>query len=193
MIEVSPIYQNFAFYTSLAGAVAILALSLLSVVKASFQFFPPPNKKSWQHLAFMALFRLFLYPLLVLSVLVFEPATGTWIIVRYGLCGSLIVLGFGLAFWITFQMGWRNAFGEKRGLRTDGWFRFSRNPIYVSTWIGLIGWGVLINQTQVTILLALWGAMYVLAPILEEPWLEAQYGKAYCDYKRSTPRFIGIF
>lgn len=113
-------------------------------------------------------------------------------LLHYGLAGSLIVLGFGLAFWITLQLGWRNAFGEKLGLRTDGWFRFSRNPIYVATWIGLIGWGVLVNHTLVTVLLVLWGLMYLLAPVLEEPWLEKQYGEPYRNYKRSTPRFLWI-
>jgi protein-S-isoprenylcysteine O-methyltransferase Ste14 len=190
MIEVSPIFQSITFFVSLSGAVAIFALAILDSIKPSFQFFPPPSKKSWQHHTFMALFRLFLYPLVALSVLVFEPVTGARTYVSYGLGGSLIVLGFGLAFWITVQMGWRNAFGEKRGLRTDGWFRFSRNPIYVATWVGLIGWGVLINHTLVTVLLALWGLMYMLAPLVEEPWLEEQYGEPYHNYKQSTPRFI---
>lgn len=193
MIEVSPIFQSIAFWASFSGAVSIFAFSFLASSRASFQFFPPPSKNSWQHRAFKALFRLFLYPLLALSVLVFEPGIGTRAVIQYGLGGSLIVLGFGLAFWITFQLGWRNAFGEKLGLRTDGWFRFSRNPIYVATWVGLIGWGVLVNHDLVTILLALWGLMYVLAPILEEPWLEKQYGEPYRNYKQSTSRFFGIF
>ena len=104
--------------------------------------------------------------------------------------GVLAVTGIGLAFWISIQMGWRNAFGEARGLVTDGWFRFSRNPIYVVTWLGLLGWAIILNDLRVTFLLSLWAAMYWLAPRIEEPWLERQYGDEYCAYKQRTRRFF---
>lgn len=111
-------------------------------------------------------------------------------LVHYGVGGLLLLVGFGLAFWITFQMGWRNAFGERRGLVTNGFFRFSRNPVYVATWVGLIGWHLIANQTLVSILLLLWAFMYLLAPVVEEPWLEAQYGEDYRRYKLQTRRFF---
>ena len=31
---------------------------------------------------------------------------------------------------------------------------------------------------------------YLLAPVLEEPWLEHTYGSEYLDYKSRTPRFL---
>ena len=100
------------------------------------------------------------------------------------------MVGFGTAILITFQMGWRNAFGERRGLQTSGWFRLSRNPVYVATWIGLVGWVIIIPVMQVAILLALWGLMYLLAPLVEEPWLEREYGSEYLAYRRRTRRFL---
>ena len=109
---------------------------------------------------------------------------------RQGVGGVLAVTGIGLAFWISIQLGWRNAFGEARGLVTDGWFRFSRNPIYVVTWLGLLGWAIILNDLRVTFLLSLWAAMYWLAPRIEEPWLERQYGDEYCAYKQRTRRFF---
>ncbi len=190
MIEGLSSWQIIAFWTSMSAVIAIFSLSILALTMAPFQFFPPPSKKSWQHRTFLLLFRLFFYPLVALSILVFVPTTGTKALVQFGLGGLLSGAGFGLAFWITFQLGWRNAFGEKTGLRTNGWFRFSRNPIYVATWIGLIGWGILVHHNLVTILLTLWGLMYVFAPIFEEPWLKERYGELYLNYKRSTPRFF---
>ncbi len=178
------------FIVSLASILAIFTLSGLAVLRSDFQFFPPPNKRSWQHRAFMFLFRLFLYPLVVLTILSFEPAEDSAKIVRYWVGGVLFVVGFGLALWITLRMGWRNAFGEKRGLVTDGWFKRSRNPVYVATWMGLAGWGLIASQWSVTVLLLAWALLYVLAPFVEEPWLESQYGAAYRDYKTSTRRFI---
>jgi protein-S-isoprenylcysteine O-methyltransferase Ste14 len=87
-------------------------------------------------------------------------------------------------------MGWRNAFGEKKGLVTDGWFAISRNPVYVATWAGLLGWGLVLGQSSVTGLLTLWALLYVLAPFLEERWLEQQYGDEFRRYKSSVARFV---
>jgi len=87
-------------------------------------------------------------------------------------------------------MGWRNAFGEKLGLMTTGWFAWSRNPIYVFTWVGLIGWAMIANHGLVSLLLIAWALMYIIAPFFKEPWLEAEYGKTYCNYKQVVRRFI---
>ena len=173
---------------------AIFALGGTALVKPDFDFFPPPSKDSWQHKAFMSLFRLFVYPLLALSVMIFDPSRASLTPPSFisGISGVLLVLiGFGLAFWITGRMGWRNAFGEKRGLVTDGWFRWSRNPVYVATWLGLLGWTLVVGNVLVSVLLGLWALLYVFAPLSEEPWLFRMYGDAYESYMRRTPRFLG--
>ena len=182
--------QLLLFGVSALSIGLIFLLSLAAVLRSDFYFFPPPRKDCWQYRAFKLLFRLYLYPLIGLSVLFSVPVTGHWAAFRYGVGGLLLVTGFGLALWITFQMGWRNAFGEKRGLKTTGWFSISRNPVYVVTWIGLAGWGLLANNLLVTTLLVLWALMYLLAPLVEEPWLEEQYGKEYQTYKKCVRRFL---
>ena len=187
----TPLWMEWlAFGLSVSGAAAIFSLCAVSLFRRDFQFFPPPEKRSWQYRTFWAFFRLFLYPLVALSILVFEPADDAVAIARQGVGGVLAVTGIGLAFWISIQMGWRNAFGEKHGLKTEGWFSLSRNPVYVATWVGMIGWGLLANTLLVWISLALWATMYLLAPVFEEPWLEQQYGQDYLDYKRQTRRFL---
>lgn len=178
------------FTISLGSITLIFVLAGIAIVRNDFQFFPPPSKASWQHRAFMLLFRLFLYPLIALTIIAIEPVQPDVAALHYGLGGTLFALGFGIAFWITLQMGWRNAFGEKRGLVTEGWFRFSRNPIYVATWIGMIGWGLIANELLVSFLLVAWALLYLLAPFAEEPWLEAEYGDAYRAYMKQARRFI---
>lgn len=190
MIDLPYSLSWILFGISASAVCAIIFLSLLAVSTGMFEFFPPPSKDSWQHRTFMGLFRLFLYPMVGLSLLSFEPVPSAYALAQYGVGIVLLVTGFSLAFWITFQMGWRNAFGEKNGLKTRGWFSISRNPVYVATWIGMIGWGLLANTGVVWILLALWATMYLLAPIFEEPWLEQQYGQEYLDYKSHTRRFL---
>ncbi|MEL7322616.1 MAG: methyltransferase [Pseudomonadota bacterium] len=190
MINAPTWLEWLTFGLSASGAAAIFALSAVSAVRPNFKFFPPPSKQSWQHRTFLALFRLHLYPLVALTILVIRPATDTLGWAQISLGSAMAIIGFGLAIRITLQMGWRNAFGEKRGLQTTGWFARSRNPIYVATWIGLIGWGLAAADIRVAFLLGLWAFMYWLAPRFEEPWLEEQYGDSYLAYKGGTPRFI---
>jgi len=186
-----PLWMSWAvFGFSLAGVLAIFVFSALSAFGPKFQFFPPPSKYSWQHRTFLALFRLYLYPLIGLTVLVFEPLEGTRAWIQYTVGGLLLLIGFGMAIRITLYMGWRNAFGEKLGLMTTGWFAWSRNPIYVFTWLGMIGWAMIASSWLVTLLLSAWAIMYVVAPYFEEPWLEAEYGDDYQKYKQSVRRFI---
>lgn len=190
MFDLPPLTSSILFGVSASSICVVITLSAIAALTGKFKFFPPPSKEGWQHRTFMALFRLFLYPLVALSLLFFEIAPANIAPLQYGGGSLLLVTGFALAFWITFRMGWRNAFGAKYGLKTQGWFRISRNPVYVATWIGMIGWGLLANSALVWVLLALWAIMYLLAPIFEEPWLEQQYGQKYLDYKRQTRRFL---
>lgn len=182
--------QWLLFGVSASAISTIFLLSLIAITSNNFQFFPPPAKASWQHRTFMILFRLYLYPLVGMTFLFYVPVHPEQATIQYAVGGLLLILGFGLAFWITFRMGWRNAFGDKCGLKTEGWFSISRNPVYVVTWIGLIGWGLLVNNPLVVILLALWSLMYLLAPLVEEPWLEVEYGEEYRSYKKRVRRFL---
>ena len=104
--------------------------------------------------------------------------------------GILFCMGFGFAVRLTLHMGWRNAFGEKRGLVTDGFFSKSRNPVYVATWVGLAGWALIANSFLVSMLLGFWAVLYLLAPIFEEPWLEQMYGAEFRAYKQQVRRFL---
>jgi protein-S-isoprenylcysteine O-methyltransferase Ste14 len=88
-------------------------------------------------------------------------------------------------------LGRSNAYGEAKGLKTEGWYRWSRNPIYVVSIVGMIGLALLANSFYVSCLLTFWAVTYLLAPFLEEPWLAQQYGKEFLDYKAKVPRFIG--
>ncbi len=182
--------SHIAFLISLLSVGAIFALCVASLSAYRFQFWPPPSKASWQHRLMIFLFRCFFYMLLGLTALQFELLTGQRAIVQYGIGGAMLITGFGLAFWVTCGMGWKNAFGEKLGLRTTGWFAWSRNPVYVVTWGGLVGWGLIANAAPVSLLLSLWAILYLAAPFLEEPWLEREYGDDYRAYKAKTPRFF---
>lgn len=168
---------------------ALLALALATVVKPKIQFWPPPSKGSWQDLVFIWLFRGMVYALIASSVV---TVIARWPLpLINGIMGGVLILGgFAGAFAFTGRLGWRNAFGDRKGLVTTGAFSWSRNPIYVSTWVGLAGWAILIPDIGVRLVLLVWGLLYAVAARLEEPWLEREYGDQFRDYCGKVPRFL---
>ena len=93
---------------------------------------------------------------------------------------------------MSIKLGWGNAHGEAKGLVVTGWYRWSRNPIYVASFVGMLGWGLFVNSSYVYTILSLWALMYVLAPFIEEPWLQKKYGDEFSIYKTKVPRFVGL-
>jgi protein-S-isoprenylcysteine O-methyltransferase Ste14 len=155
------------------------------------RFWPPPGVDTWQYRVFWTLFRILVLGIVLLSVLDYH-GSGAVGGLRFSIGVLFVLVGFGAAFYATFYLGWRNAHGQAEGLKTDGWYHWSRNPVYVVSIVGIIGIGLLVNSSHVTCLLSLWALTYLVAPFLEEPWLENEYGKAFLDYKEKVPRFIGI-
>jgi protein-S-isoprenylcysteine O-methyltransferase Ste14 len=161
-------------------------------MSGKFEFFPPPSKSSWQYRMFWVLFRLMFLGLVVLSFSSFNtiPSIATWL--RFSLGLPLLILGFGVATYLSIKLGWENAHGEEKGLVVTGWYRWSRNPIYVASFIGMFGWGLFINSSYAYAILSLWGFLYILAPFIEEPWLQKRYGNDFIVYKSQVPRFVGL-
>jgi len=178
------------FGIALVATTLLAILLLATLLSESVQVWPPPNVESWQYRIFWTLFRVMIIGIILLSVLDFNSMLmfqSKW---RYFVGIPLALLGFGLATHISFALGWKNAHGEQEGLKTDGWYRISRNPVYVVSIIGMAGLGLTVNSGYVYVLLLLWGLFYLVAPVLEEPWLEEAYGESYLKYKSQTPRFI---
>ncbi len=108
---------------------------------------------------------------------------------------GLVVLGIVIAFLAEGQFGRVgtevNTFGQPTKLVTDGWFRYSRNPMYLSFALILIG---------------AWMALGSLSPVLgvitylfvadrwyiaqEEQRLTATFGKDYESYRMRTRRWL---
>lgn len=170
----------------------ILLLSLLSLAAPSFVFFPPPSRQSWQYRLFWLLFRVMIISLIALCVMCFSEHPPGGNTLRYAAWLPLFVVGFGLSTYLTLKLGWENAHGEANNLVVSGWYRWSRNPIYVTSLIGMLGLALFVGSSKVSVVLALWAAIYLLAPLLEERWLEKSYGEAFITYKAATSRFFGI-
>jgi len=77
-------------------------------------------------------------------------------------------------------------------LLTQGPYRWSRNPMYVSGIAIWSGWAAYYGSIPVlAVALLFWSALALVAIPFEERWLEAKWGEAYRRYVRSVPRWFG--
>ncbi len=179
------------FAISLTAIILIVSLCIASLRFTKLQFFPPPAKGSWQYVTFWSLFRVLIIGLVVLSFVDFERVTETGFALRMYVALPIFLIGFGLAIYLSISLGWKNAHGQATGLVTSGWYSVSRNPVYVVSIVGMIGWAVFVGSFYVIILLSLWAVLYIVAPFIEEPWLIETYGEEYQRYLSRVPRFTG--
>lgn len=80
---------------------------------------------------------------------------------------------------------------KSSALVTNGIYRYSRNPMYLSMAVFLLGVGILCGDVLALLVLPLF-AMYMTRYqiIPEERALERLFGEAYRDYKRRTRRWV---
>lgn len=181
---------GFAWIPFACGC-ALLARSALALWRADEGIWPPKGRDSAAYMSFIVLFRGLVWGLVVLTAVSLAGRLPPSVGPRELIGGVLAVVGFGVAFGATYSLGWAKAFGEDKGLKVDGMFRFSRNPIYLATWLGLAGWAALIPEPPVLAALGTWAILYVLAIPLEERALAATHGDTFEQYRRSTHRILG--
>lgn len=104
---------------------------------------------------------------------------------------ALFVPGFVVALAAGADLGSEETKGLTGELRTDGWYRYSRNPQYAGYAVATVGFALLANSTLATVLCACYLGWWVSLPFAEEPWLREQYGEEYERYADRVPRFVG--
>ena len=191
-VTLGELMKDAIFLIAFMAISILFILALLQCVKDEFQFWPPDDRETPQYKIFWSLFRTFFAGLCLTSIL--EVISGNLIanksLFYFGFL--MFSVGIGAATFVSFStLGNKNAHGEKDRLVTTGVYRFSRNPIYVASIVGMVGWGLIFDSLDVHLLLIAWGVMYIIAPFLEEPWLEKYYGRDYLEYKSATARFLG--
>ncbi len=159
-----------------------------------------PNSCSWwNHLVFR-LFRvtiwmvcLFRWPFPAIDSYLYEFShLKTTAVMLTG--NSLLTLGFLGAVVTNLSLGsdWRsgiNPFGPSR-LKTDGWFRYSRNPMFLSVAIAQLGFFFALPSLFTLIcLVAGWVSLYVQV-IVEEKHLSDKFGAEYQSYTTKVARWI---
>lgn len=109
---------------------------------------------------------------------------------RYGIGPILVLVGNAGVWFEVVGFGADQTMGAAGRLKTDGLYRYSRNPQYVADIAILIGWALL--SASVVALPAILVGIVVFAafPFAEESWLEERYGSAYLRYRAGVRRFF---
>jgi protein-S-isoprenylcysteine O-methyltransferase Ste14 len=106
---------------------------------------------------------------------------------------GLWVFGFALLFIGRLELGNSFRIGspkESTGLRVDGVYRFSRNPMYVGVYATVIA-SVLYTLNPVVFILAIFViAIHHKIVLAEEGDMRKAFGKEYMDYCRRVRRYL---
>ena len=191
-------WRTLAFFMKLVLFVFILLVDFLLLIGIGISIFfpksriwPPPKKNSWQFWVSWILLDIGMIGSGLIGFVDFHTlGYGFWIRILIG--GIAFLTGSGVALWGVRTLSTHQSFGLKGKLVTKGPYRYSRNPQYVGFILMCAG---IILATYSLMALAtgiLMVILFAILPFSEEPWLIQQYGKAYVEYCRQTPRFVGF-
>ncbi len=98
-------------------------------------------------------------------------------------------------FWFSEKMHLDKIFGkEPKNLVSSGIYRRSRNPMYLSELVFILGEALFI-QSYILFFFhvpAVFVVMHVIITTIEEKHLKEKYGEVYEEYIEKTPRWIGF-
>lgn len=184
-------YTSVVFAAGLIVGAALDVLLLRTLLAPPFRIWPTPEPGSWQSLTFWGLFRGGMVLTFVVAVLDWNSA-GLVDWSRLIIGAPLFLVGFGITVFGYFNLGLGNTYCGADGLVSHGLYRFSRNPQYASSIMGLIGLVICADSWFTLPLAVLMSGAYVLMALVEEAWLDQHYGASYREYCERTSRFFDV-
>ena len=184
-------YTSVVFAVGLIVGVTLDLLLLRTLLAPPFRIWPTPEPGSWQSLTFWGLFRGGMVLTFVVAILDWN-STGLIDWSRFIIGAPLFLVGFGITVFGYFNLGLGNTYCGADGLVSHGLYRFSRNPQYASSIMGLVGLVICANSWLAIPLALLMTGAYVLMSLVEEAWLDQHYGASYQAYRERTARFFDV-
>jgi len=184
-------YTSVVFAVGLIVGVTLDLLLLRTLLAPPFRIWPTPEPGSWQSLTFWGLFRGGMVLTFVVAILDWN-STGLIDWSRFIIGAPLFLVGFGITVFGYFNLGLGNTYCGADGLVSHGLYRFSRNPQYASSIMGLVGLVICANSWLAIPLALLMSGAYVLMSLVEEAWLDQHYGASYQAYRERTARFFDV-
>jgi len=81
---------------------------------------------------------------------------------------------------------------EPAGLVRNGFYRVSRNPMYLGVTLAIFGQALLFASRTIALYGAIvWMWFHLVVTLVEEPHLHAKQGAPYDEYCRQVPRWLG--
>ena len=179
------------FACGLTAGLILDLLLLRTLVAPPFRIWPTPEPGSWQSLTFWGLFRGGMVATFIVAALDWN-ATPLLDWTRYIVALPLGLTGLFITVCGYFNLGLGNTYCGADGLVTGGLYRFSRNPQYTASIIGLIGLSLGANSILTIIMSVVMSGAYVMMALVEEDWLKQLYGAPYRDYCGQTARFLDL-
>ncbi len=179
------------FIIAISFELFYLLMFVLTIKLPGFSFWPPPSARSWQFFVSWIIASLVAVFFLLLGLLDFDSFF-LHNFIRFPVALLLIIFGSVIGTWSYITLGFRTTIGIGDQLKTSGPYKHFRNPQYIGDIVNIMAYVVLTNSWMVWVIGALGVVLNILAPFAEEPWLEAKFGSAYVEYKRSVPRFVGL-
>lgn len=181
--------QGFLTTLGLGVAAMTLAAILWSVVFPDRRIWPPKQYTTLTpFLVWVPTFTLFGILILLGMLGWADLAIPSW--ARFGVGLPLILIG-NVVVWIEVShFGVPQTGGAKGTLRTEGMYRYSRNPQYIAD-IGIVSGWMILSAAPWAMVVGLAGIVVLIAaPFSEEPWLKDQYGTTFVDYSKRVRRFF---
>jgi protein-S-isoprenylcysteine O-methyltransferase Ste14 len=110
----------------------------------------------------------------------------------------LLVLGIAGYLWcardfVVRGLGTPAPIAEPRRLVIHGLYAYSRNPMYLSVLLVIVGQGLLLASTRVLgYAVVVWAFFYSFVMAYEEPRLQHLFGDEYVRYMKRVPRWLGL-
>jgi protein-S-isoprenylcysteine O-methyltransferase Ste14 len=179
------------FACGLVAGAALDLLLLRTLLTATFRIWPTSGPGSWQSVVFWTLFRgAWLATFIVAALDWNSTPLLDWTRFIPGL--PLGLIGLSVTVCGYFNLGLGNTYCGADGLVTGGLYRFSRNPQYTASMVGLLGLSIGANSLLTIVLASAIVGAYAMMAIVEEDWLKQRYGAPYRDYCMQTARFLDI-
>jgi protein-S-isoprenylcysteine O-methyltransferase Ste14 len=182
--------EGAAFAATLLASTWLLAGVCWSIARPDRRYWPPERRdwRYWTHWGADVIARggLFVIAYLDYGTLGWPQAP------TLGIGAILFVTGAATGVAAERRLGTEETMGLTGQLRTDGLYRYSRNPQYVGAVVATVGLLLLANSRLLAVLAAVQLCHWLALPLSEEPWLTDQYGDAYRRYRSEVPRFVGL-
>lgn len=164
---------------------------LLTMFHEDFRVWPPPRRESWQYRFTWSLTILSGAGILLLGILDWASLSLS-VRIRAGLGIPLITGGLLFSLWAVRVLSFHTSLGLGGPLVREGPYRYSRNPQYAGDVLILAGYGLLSASWMALVTGSMGMVWFLLAPYVEEPWLQERYGPAYAEYRKEVPRLLGF-